>query len=110
MTDGLFHLKYGIIPACDIESLSELEKLVELTANIEGIVGYKIGFSLGLRYGLPTVVDTIEKYTDLPIIYDHQKAGTDIPQMGNNFAKVCKNCGVNGVIIFPQAGPNTINI
>jgi orotidine-5'-phosphate decarboxylase len=102
----LFHLKYGIIPACDV-SLPELETLVKETADIEGIVGYKIGFSLGLNYGLPTVVDSIKKHTDLPVIYDHQKAGTDIPQMGELFARTCKESGVTGVIIFPQAGPAT---
>ena len=107
MTQSLFHLKHGIIPACDVNSLSELEKLVELTADIAGICGYKIGFSLGLSYGLPTVVDSIEKHTDLPVIYDHQKAGTDIPQMGELFAQTCKESGVTGAIIFPQAGPST---
>lgn len=107
MKRSLFHLKHGIIPACDVKNLSELENLVELTAGIEGIVGYKIGFSLGLSHGLRTVVDTIERHTDLPIIYDHQKAGTDIPQMGELFAQICKESGVTGVIIFPQAGPAT---
>lgn len=107
MKRNLFHLKYGIIPACDVKSLSELENLVELTADIEGIVGYKIGFSLGLGHGLQTVVDTIEKHSDLPILYDHQKAGTDIPQMGELFARTCKVSGITGVIIFPQAGPAT---
>ncbi len=103
----VFHLKYGIIPACDVKSVSDLENLVELTAGIEGIVGYKVGFSLGLGHGLQTVVDTIEKHSDLPIIYDHQKAGTDIPQMGELFARTCKASGITGVIIFPQAGPVT---
>jgi len=107
MTQSLFHLKHGIIPACDVNSLSELEKLVELTADIAGICGYKIGFSLSLSFGLPTVVDSIEKHTDLPVIYDHQKAGTDIPQMGELFARTCRESGVTGVIIFPQAGPVT---
>ncbi|WP_287586261.1 orotidine 5'-phosphate decarboxylase / HUMPS family protein [Candidatus Borrarchaeum sp.] len=107
MTRNLFHLKYGIIPACDVKSLAELENLVELTADIEGIVGYKIGFSLGLSHGLSAVVDKIKRHTDLPIIYDHQKAGTDIPQMGELFARTCSESGVTGVIIFPQAGPVT---
>lgn len=41
-------------------------------------------------------------------IYDHQKAGTDIPQMGRPFAKTCREAGVDGIIIFPQAGPRTL--
>jgi len=70
-------------------------------------VGYKIGALLGLTYGLPRLVAAIEEYTDLPVIYDHQKAGTDIPELGELFAAVCADAGVKGVIIFPQAGPAT---
>ncbi len=50
----------------------------------------------------------IKGYTDRAvIIYDHQKAATDIPEMGAKFAKVCKDSGIESVIIFPQAGPET---
>ena len=51
------------------------------------------------------IVKTIRKYTKLPIIYDHQKAGTDIPEMGSKFMKACKLA--DAVILFPQAGPET---
>jgi orotidine-5'-phosphate decarboxylase len=97
----------SIIPACDVENIEELKKLVELTHDVKGIGGYKIGFFLALNHGLPRIVKTMRKFTDLPIIYDHQKAGTDIPEMGEKFAKVCKNAGVDAVILFPQAGPAT---
>lgn len=103
----LFDLKRGVIPACDVDSIKEFEKIVQHTHSIEGIVGYKVGFTLGLLYGLHHLSETVRKYTDLPIIYDHQKAGTDIPQMGEQFAKVCKEAKIKGVIIFPQAGPIT---
>lgn len=103
----LFKIEHGIIPACDVNAVEEFENIVKNTCNVEGIVGYKVGFTLGLKYGLSSLTEVVTKYTDLPIIYDHQKAGTDIPQMGNQFAMVCKEAGVKGVIIFPQAGPNT---
>ena len=38
-------------------------------------------------------------------MYDHQKAGTDIPEMGDKFMKAIK--GVDSVILFPMAGPIT---
>jgi len=57
--------------------------------------------------GLSRIVEITEKHTDKPIIYDHQKAGTDIPDMGEKFAKVCKNAGVDAIILFPQSGPET---
>ncbi len=104
---GLYHLTRGVIPACDVRDLRTLRTLVEATCELEGIVGYKIGARLGLTYGLPQLVGAIEEYTALPVIYDHQKAGTDIPEMGEQFAAVCADAGVSGVIIFPQAGPAT---
>lgn len=103
----LFGLDRGVVVACDVGTLQELERLTELTSEVEGIVGYKIGFSLGLKYGLKNVTDIIKNFTDLPVIYDHQKAGTDIPKMGSVFAATCKEGGVKGVILFPQAGPET---
>ncbi len=103
----MFSLNHGVIVACDVKTLDELKKLVEATSSVNGIVGYKIGFILGLNYGLKNVVEAIREISNLPIIYDHQKASTDIPEMGPEFAKVMKNAGVNSAIIFPQSGPAT---
>ncbi len=97
----------SVIPACDIETIEEFEKLVQQTADLPGIGGYKVGFELGLTYGLPKVVEVARKHTDKPIIYDHQKAATDILDTGKKFARVCKNAGIDTVIFFPQAGPET---
>ncbi|HLD02302.1 MAG TPA: orotidine 5'-phosphate decarboxylase / HUMPS family protein [Candidatus Nanoarchaeia archaeon] len=96
----------SVVPACDV-SLEQFEELVRQTAGIEGIGAYKVGFALGLRHGLPKVVETARKHTTKPIIYDHQKAGTDIPDTGKEFASVCKDAGIDTVILFPQAGPET---
>ena len=87
--------------------MEEFEEIVKETADVEGIGGYKVGLELGLSYGLGRVVEVARKYTAKPIIYDHQKAGTDIPDTGKNFAEVCKRAGVDAVILFPQAGPET---
>ena len=103
----MFSLPYGIIIACDVKTPKELKFLVESTAGIEGIVGYKIGFMLGLLHSLPAAVETVKEMTDLPVVYDYQKAGSDIPQMGEEFAAVMKASNVDSAIIFPQAGPKT---
>ncbi|MBR9707661.1 MAG: hypothetical protein GOV15_04460, partial [Candidatus Diapherotrites archaeon] len=97
----------SVIPACDVNELADFEKLVKETCSVEGIGAYKIGFYLGLKYGLPKLVETARALTDLPLIYDHQKAATDIPSTGKGFAKVCKESGVDAIILFPQAGPKT---
>src|SRR3989338_8415769 len=103
----MFRVPYGIIIACDVKSLKQLEILVESTSDIEGIVGYKIGFMLGLLHGLPHVVELVKEQADLPVIYDYQKAGSDIPEMGTEFAAVMREAEVDSAIVFPQAGPKT---
>ena len=98
-------LDKSIIPACDINSLEKLKQLVKETSSVEGIGAYKIGLELVIPFGLKKVLEVIKKITDLPIIYDYQKAATDIPELGEKFAKACKE--VDAVILFPQAGPVT---
>lgn len=98
-------LKRSIIPSCDVPNLKLLDKLVKETCKVKGIGAYKIGFELVIPFGIKEVIKTIRKRTDLPIIYDHQKAATDIPEMGERFMKAVK--GVDSVILFPMAGPIT---
>jgi orotidine-5'-phosphate decarboxylase len=98
----------GIILAADVDNLEKLRVLLNQVSGVREIVAIKLGFSLGLRFGLPNVVNTVREISSLPIIYDHQKAGTDIPQMGPAFAAVCREAGVDGAIFFPQAGPRTL--
>jgi orotidine-5'-phosphate decarboxylase len=98
----------GIVIACDVATLEALDRLVEATSAVPQVTGFKIGFSLGLRFGLAAVAQRIRKKSDKPIIYDHQKGGTDIPQMGRTFADVCEDAGINGAILFPHSGPATL--
>ncbi|MEK7299193.1 MAG: orotidine 5'-phosphate decarboxylase / HUMPS family protein [Candidatus Margulisiibacteriota bacterium] len=102
----LIAARHCLIPSCDVD-LPDFERLVKDTADLPGIGAYKLGFELGLAYGLPRVVEVARRYTDKPMIYDHQKAATDIPDTGAKFAKVVKKAGINSVILFPQAGPIT---
>ncbi len=95
----------SIIPACDFNELETLKQLVKETCDVEGVGGYKIGFQLVIPHGIKKIIEIIKKHTNLPIIYDHQKAGTDIPDTADGFMKAVK--GVNGVILFPQSGPET---
>ncbi|MEM8973330.1 MAG: hypothetical protein AAGD43_14820 [Pseudomonadota bacterium] len=48
--------------------------------------------------------------TDLAIVYDHQKAGPDIPDMGPKFCVLAAEAGVSGLILFPIAGPKAVNV
>jgi len=97
----------AVVIAADVETLKDLKRLVSDTCDVKGIGGYKIGLVLTIRYGLTVVVNTIREYTSLPIIYDHQKGGTDIPELGEKFAMVVAESGVNGVILFTFGGAAT---
>ena len=97
-----------VIPALDVLELEHALNVVRAVADVPLVYGFKIGFPLSLRFGLPRVVDQIRQHSEKPIIYDHQKAATDIPDTGKLFAEALNMAGVNEAILFPQAGPATL--
>lgn len=101
----------SVIVACDVSTIIDLERLVEATCRIPGIGGYKIGLELVIPYGMGGMVEAIGRVfqaemNDKPIIYDHQKGGTDIPDLGAKFAKALAGY-VDAVILFPFGGAQT---
>lgn len=98
----------SVIVAADVLGLPNLEDLVYAVNGVLGIGGLKIGFALGLQdLKLAVRITRSHLGPDFPIIYDHQKAGTDIPDTGKVFAEVLKDSGVDAAILFPFAGPRT---
>jgi orotidine-5'-phosphate decarboxylase len=107
--NNIFRLKYGIIVACDMQNIKDLERTVKATCNLSFIQGYKIGMEFAVEFGIKNVTSILKKYTKLPIIYDHQKLGTDIPEISSGrILDILKSAGVDSVIIFPQAGIETL--
>ncbi len=100
--------KYSLIPALDHPDLARVDKLIAAVGRHPAISAFKVGFTLGLSYGLPKVVETIRRHSDKTIIYDHQKAGTDIPATGELFARTMREAEIDTAILFPQAGPETL--
>ena len=100
--------EYRIIPALDTADLDAALRLVCRVAGRESVYGFKLGFALGLGHGLPETVRRIREWTDKPLIYDHQKAATDIPDTGALFGDVMKRAGIDEVILFPHTGPHTL--
>src|SRR5262245_26897269 len=96
----------GIIPACDV-SPAAFESLLAATADMAHVTGYKVGAMLGLTLGLPAVVNIARRYTTKLLIYDHQKAGTDIPDTATAFAATLRDAGIDAAILFPMSGPTT---
>ncbi len=99
---------HGILIALDMESLDAMRRVVAQTTAIHGIIGYKVGLTAALRLGLGNAVAELRSSTDLPLIYDHQKAGPDVPDMAPKFSATCKQAGVDGLILFPLAGPRAV--
>lgn len=99
---------HGILIALDMDALDQMRRVVEQTSVIPGVVGYKVGLTATLRLGLGGAVRQLRACTDLPLIYDHQKAGPDVPDMAAKFAATCKEAGVDGLILFPIAGPRAV--
>ena len=100
-----------VFVACDTPKREKFVEVAKATADNPKIGGYKLGFLLGLGgkgWGLADVVEDSRKYAPGKlVIYDHQKAGTDIPDTGEGFADKMKEAGVDAVILFPESGPVT---
>lgn len=99
----------GIVCACDVNDLDQVARLVEQIDPIDGLVGYKLGSLLALRHGLAPVVAALRKITKKALLYDHQKAGLDIPSMGADYVAVCRDAGIDGLILFPLGGPTVVD-
>ncbi|MDO8592644.1 MAG: hypothetical protein Q7R92_02615 [bacterium] len=97
-----------VIVAADVEGVGKYQNLLTATKDVKGIGAFKLGILLGLEGIRIATIELRQKFgADFPVIYDHQKAGNDIPEMGGPFARKLKNAGVNAAIIFPFAGPTT---
>jgi len=103
-----FRTKHGIIVALDAETVDLCKRTVEATTKVEGVVGYKLGMTTALRLGLAETVRQFREHTDLPLLYDHQKAGPDVFDMAAKFAALCAEAKVDGLILFPLAGPRAV--
>jgi orotidine-5'-phosphate decarboxylase len=107
----LFKLNHGIVISCNFNGFQKLEETIKSTSNLPFVAGYKIGIELVLRSGLSKVVNSIRKYTDLPIIYDHQKFGSDVPEIyTKSLFEAIKSSGADALVIIPHAGKETLNI
>lgn len=97
----------SIVLACDMPP-ERLKDVARATATVAGIEAYKIGAALALEMGLAEVARTIRAVAPgATLIYDHQKAGTDIPDTAPGFMQALARCGMDSVILFPLAGPAT---
>lgn len=114
MFKRIIEAKRSIIVAADVDLTILRDRLLPAVKKIPQIGGFKIGISSLDRGIYETVREIRRTYSDecwspipFPIIYDHQKAANDIPDMGPVFARMLKRSGVDAAILFPFTGPAT---
>lgn len=94
-----------LIIAADVQDDIALDLLVKETHEIPGVLGYKIGANLAILYGLKYISSIIYQHTGSKMLmYDHQKAGIDLPHVGEKFMWSVRRAGFDSVILFPTAG------
>lgn len=99
----------GIIIALDV-GLAEAGALIQKLKPVEDkIAGYKVSSLNAIEHGLKATVAELRQFTEKPIIYDHQKGGTDIPIITEQQVRLAADCGINSFIAVPLgAGGETL--
>lgn len=107
MSERIIPADKSLVFAADVQP-HKFKKVVGELAGVEGLGGVKVGFEVGLGIGLQEATHTVlEANEHLRVIYDHQKAGNDIPETGKNFARTMRLARVDAAILFPFTGPKT---
>jgi orotidine-5'-phosphate decarboxylase len=98
----------GIVVSLDVESAEALKGVLDKTSPLPQVSGFKLGALCSLTVGLAEAVRVIRSYTDKLVVYDHQKAGNDIPNITARLVRLAAESGVTGFIMFPFAGPEVL--
>lgn len=107
MSERIIPADKSVVFAADVKP-RRFPELVSALEDVDGIGGVKVGFEIGLGATLrQAVYDILDSNEHLRVVYDHQKAGTDIPDTGLNFARAMRVARVDAAILFPFAGPKT---
>jgi len=95
----------GVIPACDFEDIEVYKNLLEATADLDKVSGVKVSSLLAKEHSLGKIVEITKKIAPKKkVIFDHQKAGSDIPEMVYKQVKQDARLGCDATIIFPMQG------
>jgi orotidine-5'-phosphate decarboxylase len=104
--EPFFGKEKGVVWAADVDP-DEFEPIMQQIGDADGLVGVKLGFELGLGLKLAEASKIVRAYSNADVLYDHQKAGNDIPDTSFNFVRAMIRGGVDGAILFPFTGPET---
>src|SRR3989344_2705267 len=92
----------SIIVSLDMP-LQKASKLVRELERAEGkIAAYKVSYLQAMESGLRATAAELRLSTALPLIYDHQKGATDIPEIIEQQVKSAADSGIDSFIGVPQ--------
>ncbi len=101
----LFSLKNGILISIKSTRLSTLERIINACRDLPYVAGFKVNSEITLINGLNDVISTAKKQTEKPLIFDHQKFGSDTPETySGSLLDTIKASGVDGLVVFPLSG------
>jgi len=108
VAERLIEVDRSLVLAADVPTHEDLYQLLEDVSDAPSISAVKLGFMAGLD-GLAAAADIVDDVFDARCwsIYDHQKGGTDLPDMDEKFAEKLMSAGIDAAILFPLTGPKT---
>jgi len=105
----LLEKKNGIIIDLGYLQGKSLIDTIELTESIPFVVGYKVGTLPVLEAGLKETLGRIRKISSKPLLYDHQKLGSDLPETyKGKMLDLIKSYGADGLFVFPLGGKEVL--
>ena len=105
----IFIPKNGILISINNPDKALLQKIIESTKKLDYVVGYRISSLPVLKNGLDNIKEIIRDRNSKPVIYDHQKFGSDIVDNCTcEMLDAIKSCGFDGIIILPLSGKNAL--
>ncbi len=105
----IFNIKSGILVDIKPADLSSIDAIMMSCRDIPYIAGFKINSNAALKNGLQNVLVSVKKQTGKPLIYDHQKLGSDAPDIcSGDLLEVIKSSGADGIVVFPLSGKKVL--
>ncbi|MFH1649434.1 MAG: hypothetical protein ABIA93_02710 [Candidatus Woesearchaeota archaeon] len=99
----------SIVPAWNVKT-SRFRKVLQGTANVEGIGAYMIGAVPILEHGLPEAVERAREVRQgVPLLYNHGGLGSDFEQLQSPVFQEIKRAGVEAVVLTGLAGPSVLS-
>ncbi|HIK02056.1 TPA: orotidine 5'-phosphate decarboxylase [archaeon] len=98
-----------IVVSADIAPNEAVQLVEKLLPARDKIAALKLGSLHAMDMGLRETIKVLKEVSDFPLIYDHQKGCSDIPDIVERQVLLASDCGIDAVIGVPHgAGPRSL--